>query len=371
MDKILSRITYYGIVLISHINIEKKQKGLIAMGYCFAHVEKIHTVGEMTRKYEHNYRVHQVPNAIPELLNENEELVKLGNEDYASAYKKRIKELGYGKEKGEKHIRKNGVLALEVVTTFSREDQENIDLDKWKKDNVEWLREYFNADPEKYGDNILSVMYHGDENGCVHCHAFIVPVDDKGNLNASYYLDGRSKMRQLQDSYGEKMAAHGLSRGLKGSFARHEDIKKFYTALNMEINKDLPPQKNGETQGDYYKRLNKLYKDTNLHHFNEMKKMERKLVEKKTIDFQERSEFYREKHAFEQERDNFTRTFGDVKESAKKLKTINNLTSALENYPDREHASRIRNDMQMLVEWERRRKKNKQNNHDKQTEKNR
>lgn len=341
------------------------------MGYCFAHVEKIHTAGEMTRKYEHNYRAHYVPNAIPELIHENEELVKLNGDDYVTAYKKRLEELGYGKEKTQKHVRKNGVQALEVVTTFSRDDLENIDLDKWKADNVEWLREYFNADPEKYGDNVLSVMYHGDENGCVHCHAFIIPIDDKGNLNASYYLDGRSKMRQLQDSYGEKMSAHGLSRGLKGSFARHEDIKKFYTALNMEINKDLPQQKSGETQGDYYKRLNELYKQTNLHHFNEMKKMERKLVEKRTIDFQERTEFYKEKHEFEQERDVFAQTFGDVTTAAKKLRTMDNLTNALEHYPDKEFASQVRNDMQLLVEWERRRKKNKKNEHEKEKRQNR
>ena len=80
-----------------------------------------------------------------------------------------MKELGYGTSK---KIRSNAVLGFEVVTTFSREDADHMDCNKWKENNTKWLTETFNIDPEKYGNNVLSVVYHGDEPGNVHCHAF-------------------------------------------------------------------------------------------------------------------------------------------------------------------------------------------------------
>ena len=131
-------------------------------------------------------------------------------------------------------------------------------MEQWKEANVRWIQESFNADMEKYGDNVLSIMCHDDETGNTHCHAFIQPIDQKGHLNASFFTDGkengRSRYSRLQDSYAEVMCSLGLQRGMKGSKARHKDIKKFYTELNQAIENVPIPQK-GELATDYYERF--------------------------------------------------------------------------------------------------------------------
>jgi len=52
-------------------------------------------------------------------------------------------------------------LGFEVVTTFSREKLNDVDIQKWKEDNVKWLKEAFNANSEKYGDNPESMQKAG------------------------------------------------------------------------------------------------------------------------------------------------------------------------------------------------------------------
>lgn len=232
------------------------------MGYSFFTLEKIKKQGQMVGKYKHNYREIDVINADPDKKHLNEELVSLNGKNYKEAFDERMKTLGYGTDK---KMRSNAVQGFEVVTTFSREEADNINLERWKENNTKWLKETFNVNPEKYGDNVLSVVYHGDEPGNVHCHAFIVPIDDKGNLNARYYVQNRQKMINMQDSYGKLMKdEHNLDRGISGSKARHQDIKRYYTALNMTLEKELPALKEHESVMEYRQRANEIYKDACL-----------------------------------------------------------------------------------------------------------
>ena len=72
-------------------------------------------------------------------------------------------------------------------------------------------------------------------------------------------------MIELQNSYGDLMKKeHNLNRGISGSKARHQDIKRFYAALNQALDKDLPQEKEGEKTEEYRKRVNDLYKDLSL-----------------------------------------------------------------------------------------------------------
>ena len=146
------------------------------MGYCFITTQKITDSATLVRKYEHNYRTENVPNAIPELKNNNQELVPLldrnGNATtYLDAFKERKNSLEYYKDH---KMRKDQVKAIEVLTTFSPKDQERIDIEQWKKDNVQWLKDTFDRNTEKYGSNVISVVFHGDECGNVHCHALVI-----------------------------------------------------------------------------------------------------------------------------------------------------------------------------------------------------
>lgn len=232
------------------------------MGYCYMHIGKLKSKNHITNAYQHNYREMHVSNAIPELRCKNQELVNIPFKngrpmDYMELWNERLLSLPYySKSEGNHKPRSNSVLALEVFTSFSREDT-SVDLEKWKAENLKWLQETFNAAPEKYGDNVLSVMYHGDEVGNVHCHAYIQPIDDKGHLNAFYYTggtrDGIPSYRAMQNSYAERMKQFGLERGIEGSKAAHKDIKKFYSELNQAIEKVPIPLEN-ELATDYYER---------------------------------------------------------------------------------------------------------------------
>lgn len=323
------------------------------MGYCFMSIEKVKEKGTMQRKYEHNYRTEYVPNADPDKKDSNEELVLLNGKTYSEAFDEKMKKL----KKYNPHIRKNAVLGLEVVTTFSREDRENIDLEQWKQDQVEWLRDTFNADIDKYGDNVISVMYHGDEAGNVHCHAMVIPIDDKGKLNASYYINGRAKMRSLQDSYGEKMSfQHGLRRGLKGSKAKHEDIKRYYTALNQALATEAPAVEkiNGrnETAEEYRTRVNEIIKDLNLKILSEQKKAQRLIDEMKTINMNDKIAFYKQLEEFKRTRNLAEDEDVNLDVLIAKAKVMDTLNKGIQEYPDKNTAIKTFKAIQDIIKFE-------------------
>lgn len=252
------------------------------MGYCFMSTEKIHSLGELTAKHNHNYRKVFVDNANPFEKDKNEELLPLpinanGQQmDYNDFFKKRMREIGNPK------TRKNAVYAIEVVTTFSKED--NIDIETWKKRNVEWLQKEFN----KAGDgknNIASVVYHGDEAGNVHCHAIVIPVNSQNKLCASSYLDGSRALSDMQTSYAKDMEEFGLERGLERGQMKHKDIKKFYADLNRSITVPLPePQ---ETSMEYHDRvmqqIQELQASLKRKRMKEEAEMRRRIAEEKLL----------------------------------------------------------------------------------------
>lgn len=222
------------------------------MSYCFMSIEKIKTGGALMAKYHHNYRLVEVENADASLKHRNEELVKLPvrnglQVNPQEVFRERIKSLPYYQSH---KIRKNAVHALEVVTTFSKD--EFVDIEKWKQKNVEWMKDTFNIAGDGK-DNVISMVYHGDEAGNVHCHALVIPVDERGHLNARRFINGSRAMSEHQTTYAKYMQSFGLKRGLKGSQARHKDIKRFYAELNQAISR-VPEQLPGESFEKYMER---------------------------------------------------------------------------------------------------------------------
>lgn len=219
------------------------------MGYCFVTTQKVKTLGALSAKYNHNYRKAKVDNADPDLINTNEELIALPTVNgkqisYVDFFHKRFSELPYY---NNHKFRSNQNCAIEAVTTFSREsNKEGIDLDAWKKKQVEWLKKYFNR-AEDGRNNIASIVFHADEPGNVHCHAVIIPVDDRGHINARFYTDGSRAMSEMQTSYANEMKEFGLERGLQGGQMSHKKIRKYYADLNraMEL-PDVIPFEGGE-----------------------------------------------------------------------------------------------------------------------------
>ena len=326
------------------------------MGYCFMTIEKVKDKGSLSKKYQHNYRTGKVSNADPALSYKNKELVKLGGKTYVEKFDEVLNRL---KEQNPK-IRKNAVLALEIVTTFSREDAEHVDVEKWKSDQVKWLRENFNPNPEEFGDNVVSVMFHGDEAGNVHCHSVIIPIDDKGKLNASYFLDGRVAMIQLQDSYGKMMEErHRLKRGLRGSSAKHEDIKKFYAAQNMALAQEGPEIRiirgRKETVEEYKERSDEVIKDLHLKILAEQKAHERAINELRTNNLNEKLEELKRRKKLETEY-GLVEGIENVKEIINKGNVMTELFEGLQHFPDKERSKTVNDAIVDIVNFERERK---------------
>lgn len=267
------------------------------MGYCFMTTQKIKSMGTLAAKHHHNFREVEIANADPDLQYRNEELLSYHDKDgnrinYNQAWEDRMQGI---------KTRKNSVLAIEVITTFSREV--NINLEKWKEENVRWLERTFNVAGDGKS-NVLSVVYHADEPGNVHCHAIVVPVDEQNRLNASRFLDGRRTLSQMQSDYGKTMKQFGLERGLENGQARHQDIKKYYADLNNAIEVSLPKEQ--ETALEYRDRVLEELQEVQaaaMRERNEKKReMDRKLAEKRIA---LEKEFEKKKADFDKEKEIF------------------------------------------------------------------
>ena len=222
------------------------------MAFTFMDIQKVKTSGQLTAKYNHNCRKVEVDNADPSLAYLNEDLVQLpvinGKElNYREAFEKRIDELPYYKNH---NYRSDQVKMFEVLLTYSKD--ENINKQEWKDKSLQWLKKTFDIAPDKQS-NIMHVAYHADETGNVHCHAMVVPIDERGHLNARRWTNGSRSMTELQSSYAESVKDLGLKRGLSGSSAKHKDIRRMYAGLNRVI--EVPEVNAGETALEYRERI--------------------------------------------------------------------------------------------------------------------
>jgi hypothetical protein len=320
------------------------------MGKAIMRLDKIKTAGAATRVYEHNYRTANVSHADKDKTDDNEELVSLDGMTLNEKLKERLEQL----KDTNKKVRKNAVLMIEVMTSIPVEDKDKIDVDKWKVSQVEWLKDTFNANPEKYGDNVISVVLHMDESS-PHCHGVIIPIDDKGKLNASYYIDGKVKLSELQDSYSNKMNKEfGLERGIKGSFATHEDMKKFHAAVHEAATTEapLPIKVNGrnETAEEYRERVAMpLIQEYKLRELDQNNKIKRLTNERNTIFANEKNDIYAEFDSIPEIKGLDTE---DIKEILKQGVVMAKLNEGLQNYPDKEKALETFNNITLIIKFQ-------------------
>lgn len=219
------------------------------MAYCFMHIQKVKSYGTLTSKYNQNYRIADVKNADKENESLNEEIICLPNgKTYIDVCRERIKEIE--KNTGRK-VRKDAVLAYEIVTTFSR--SAFINVDEWKKANEKWMKETFDKAPDGKS-NVISMVYHADEAGNVHCHTLVLPINEKGYLSARSFINGSKEMTKLQDSYAKAMEEVGLERGQKGSIATHKNIRRLYADLNNLL-ENIPEPEENESALSYKERI--------------------------------------------------------------------------------------------------------------------
>ena len=180
----------------------------------------------------HVSRSRQTPNADQSKLADNQTLIHNGDRDLPLGEVVAAKIAAFPQKR---KIRIDAVHAVEFLLTASPEyfrpnnpaeygsyDQER--LDRWQQETVNWLR-------QKYGDKIVRAEIHLDE-ATPHIHAYLVPIDERGQLNCKGIFGGRTQMCALQDSYAAAMQPLGIERGIKGSTAEHTAVKEYYSKVN-------------------------------------------------------------------------------------------------------------------------------------------
>ena len=224
------------------------------MTFAIIRTAKLKTAGNLGGLNNHLGRKMEVPNADADLSHLNQR--RVGSGDLARDVTHRLQAAGIEKP------RKNAVLAIEHLMTASPEAfplkkdsspdgsrnayrlvGNKADVERWQafeKNCIKWLKERYGA------ANLVNFTAHLDEQ-TPHIHAVVVPIDEKGKLNCRYYLGGREKLRELQDSFAAIQKGIGLERGIQGSKAHHTTIKQFYgqaksfeKAPSLEIQASAP-----------------------------------------------------------------------------------------------------------------------------------
>ena len=190
----------------------------------------------MTSREKHTYRTQETPNADPAKLLKNKLL--FGSLDYAKGVESELEK--YSAD--GKNIRKNAVLAVEYLLTASPEffdegskNDRDERLKKWCEAQIDFLKKEHGA------KNIVCMYLHLDEKS-PHIEAFVVPIDPRGKLNCKHFLGARNSLSVLQTKYATHNAPFGLKRGLAGSRATHQEVKKFYEQIKTKAkvtNQDL------------------------------------------------------------------------------------------------------------------------------------
>lgn len=125
-------------------------------------------------------------------------------------------------------VRKNGVLVIEYFIGASPE---------WFKDAGAAKREAYFDSAEAWlkarhgSENVISVTRQYDETS-PHLCAYAVPIDPKGRLNCSHFMDGREMLSQMQTEFADRVGRPvQLERGIEGSTAKHQTIKSYYAKI--------------------------------------------------------------------------------------------------------------------------------------------
>ena len=194
------------------------------MPYAIMRTKKLKSTGALARSARHTFREQVTPNADPSATGRNRTVGAKGAEQVLAAFDRNL----------PAKRRKDAVIAIEYLITASPEAFKrhggslNDTGDGYFKDALEWLRKRHGA------ANVISSTIHLDER-TPHLVAYVLPKTKDGRLSARDFLGGPKVLREMQDSFhaacGEK---RGLERGVRGSNAKHEDIKAFYAGMVAE-----------------------------------------------------------------------------------------------------------------------------------------
>jgi len=209
------------------------------MGKKFAilRFQKIKSFSKLKAHSNHLSRKRETLNADQDSLHAPQAI--LGSGDHEADARQAIESLS-------RKPRKNATLAIEAILTASPDwIRDGAEPGGFNAQRVVELTKSAKAFLEKQFPGCpISATLHLDES-TPHIHATIIPIDETPTrtgkrqrsgkrLNASRWLDGPEKLQALQDAWAAETAHIGLERGLKGSKARHEPIKRLYAKLESD-----------------------------------------------------------------------------------------------------------------------------------------
>lgn len=286
------------------------------MGYSIISIEKIKSFAKLEGKYKHNLRINSPANADPNLTYKNVQLVDENKTNYKDKWTEAIQ---HAKDAGiqKKTIRKDAVLAVEVIMEFSLEEGDQMpDVESWAKDSIAWLDKRFSMDGVPT-QNVISATLHMDES-VPHIHAIVVPIAEEG-LSFSNFVHGRRDVAMLHDEYNEAVKKYGLKRGRAFSTANHGNIKKWYTTkLNPAVNDEMfPDPMENESIGDYAKRVKEFNTDKNISHLHEMERKENEIINVNTQMRRLRFEMLEKEKALQREKEEYDEKLRKINEILK------------------------------------------------------
>ena len=199
---------------------------------------KIKTLGNMGASLQHTFRERDTPNADPARRTDN--TVLIGGTDSAAV-------LDAWRARAPDKIRANAVHGLEyfiggspeALKAMSRDQQ-----DAYFRDALDWLKARHGA------ENILSAVIHRDET-TPHMTVMTIPLDQQGKLNARAIVGSRHQLSAMQTDFARTVGqAHGLQRGVEGSRATHERVRRVYAHISApEASVSLPERHRGGFMG--------------------------------------------------------------------------------------------------------------------------
>jgi len=192
--------------------------------FAITRIKKLKTISKISAAGKHNSRADHAPNADPD----GECKLLAGSNTPEVRFDELMLKTGI-------KPRKNAVLAVEMLFTFSPEMKGKISVDDWVEEHRKFIENEF---PK---GSVLSAHLHLDE-ATPHIQLMIAPIvkktvrkKEQWRLACKDYFGTPEKLRQYQDRYASAMSVFGLERGIRGSKAHHNKIKKYYTELKNEV----------------------------------------------------------------------------------------------------------------------------------------
>ena len=161
-------------------------------------------------------------------------------------------------------LRKNAALARTIVLTSSHKFQEQFsdaEMELWINQNLKFIKEHF-------GESCIYACLHANDETTTHLHIMVsnVEYDEKKRkffLRNNTFFGSREKLIALQDTYYKYMSEkfNCFKRPVRGSKAKHIDLKTFYNIMNEKIdtNNLTPEQVENIVKGNFL--LNKRYQE--------------------------------------------------------------------------------------------------------------